>query len=241
MKKTLSAFLALLLVLSLMACGGNSAQEQIPDPHQGTEPAEEQTSGTNQSEEPAQEQAPDLHRGTVEGSTYTSQFLGIRLTADGDWAIADEEQLAELSGMVLDAFSDEDIKAQLEKGGSVMDLYALNQANGSSVNITLQKLGLFDGGLMSEDDYADSQLKQLPDALASTGITVDKLEHTKATFAGQEHAVLTLEGSIQDYPLYETMVLIKSGSYIACVTAASYFEDNTGDLLAMFQPLQTQK
>ena len=237
MKKTISVFLALLLALSLMACGGKPAQQQAPAPGSSTEPAQEQTPDQPGSTEPAQEQAPDLHRGTVEGNTYTSDYLGIRLTADGDWVIADEEQLAELSGMVLDSFTDKDVKAQLEKGGNVMDLYVLNQVDGSSVNVTLQKLGLFNGGMMNEDAYADANLKQLPDVLASSGITVDKIEKTKVTFAGQERVALTLEGTVQGYPLYETMVLIKVSSYISCITAASYFEDSTPDLLAMFEPL----
>ncbi len=174
--------------------------------------------------------------GTVVDNTYSSQFLGIRLTMNDDWMIADKTQLAELSGLVMDSFTDEDVKAQIEKGGSVMDLYALNQADGSSININLQKLSLISGTLVSEDDYAETNLKQLPEVLASSGITVDKLEKTKVTFVGQEHVALALEGTIQEIPLYETIVLVKTGPYIACVTAASYFEDTTGNLLAMFQP-----
>ena len=211
MKKYLSVFLALLLACSLAACGGKSGEEEA-----------------------------QLHRGTVEENTYTSQFLGLQLTVDEDWLIADDQQLAELSGLVLDSFTDEDVKAQIEKGGSVMDLYALNQADGSSVNINLQKLSLISGALVSEDAYAEANLKQLPDVLASSGITVDKLEKTKVTFAGAEHTALTLEGTYQELPLYETIVLVKTGSYIACVTAASYFEDTTGDLLDMFHPLEAQ-
>ena len=211
MKKIVSVFLSLLLIVSLAACGGKSAAEEA-----------------------------ELHRGTVEDNVYTSQFLGIRLTVDEDWIIADDEQLAELSGMVLDSFTDEDVKAQIEKGGSVMDLYALNQADGSSVNINFQKLSFISGVLVSEDAYAEETMKQLPDTLASSGITVSKLEKANVTFAGKEHVALTMEGTVQDLPLYETIVLVKTGSYMACVTAATFFEDTTADLLAMFQPLQEQ-
>jgi hypothetical protein len=159
---------------------------------------------------------------------------------DEDWVIADDEQLAQLSGLVKESFTDEEIRDQIEKGGSVTDLYALNQADGSSLNITIQKLSLVSGMLVTEDAYAEANLKQLPDALASASITVDKLEKTKVTFVGEEHVALALEGTIQDVPLYETLVMVKTGSYIACITAATFFEDTTADLLDMFQPLPEQ-
>ena len=209
MKKAMSLILALLLTVSLAACGGKSNE-------------------------------PDLHRGTVDGDTYTSEFLGLKLTVDEDWVIADDEQLAELSGVVKESFTDEEIRDQIEKGGSVTDLYALNQADGSSLNITIQKLSLVSGMLVTEDAYAEANLKQLPDALASASITVDKLEKTKVTFVGEEHVALALEGTIQDVPLYETLVMVKTGSYIACITAATFFEDTTADLLDMFQALPEQ-
>ena len=210
MKKVMSLILALLLTVSLAACGGKSDE-------------------------------PDLHRGTVDGDTYTSEFLGLKLTVDEDWVIADDEQLAEHSGVVKESFTDEEIRAEIEKGGSVTDLYALNQADGSSVNITIQKLSLVSGMLATEDAYAEANLKQLPDVLADGGITVDSLEKTKVTFAGKEHVALTLEGTVQELPLYETIVIVKAGSYISCITAATFFEDTTADLLDLFQPLSEQK
>lgn len=238
MKKTLSLLLALLLTITLAACGGKGNTENADN--QGKSNTENEDNQDKSNTENKDNQGKNDHKedtqlrpGTVEGSTYTSQFLGIRFVAEGDWVIADDEQMAELSGIVRDSFTDEKIQEQLEKGGTVMDLYAVNQADGSNLNIQLQKLSVLNGGLMSVDAFADASMKELPSTLASAGITVEKVEKTKVSFAGEEHVALVLEGVVQGIPLYETMVLIKSGSYVGFVTATTFHENRTSELLAM--------
>ena len=181
------------------------------------------------------EDTAQLHRGTVSGNTYTSDSLKVKLALDDTWEIADDEQMAELSGFVVDSFDDEHLKEQLENGGVVYDLYAVNQTDGSSLNIGIQKLSAMSGLLATEDAFAEANIKQLPEQLAAGGITVDNIEKTTVEFAGKTHTALALSGSVQDIPLYETMALVKQGSYLYVITAATFYEDTSATLLDLFQ------
>lgn len=177
---------------------------------------------------------PQLYRGTVEGNTYTSESLGVVLKLDDTWDIADDAQIAELSGIVTDSLDNEKIREQMENGSVVYDLYAANK-DGSSINITIQKLNLMGSALVTEDAFAEANIKQLPDTLAAAGIKVSNIEKTTVKFAGQDHLALKLSGEVQGLPLYETMVLVKNGSYIFVITNAAFLEDTTPNLVALFK------
>lgn len=249
LKKLFALLLALVLTLSLAACGGKTAPADDKTPTQNNET----TDNTQEAEDTGDSQNPDntgdsqntdnpdqveFRRGTVEGNTYTSDFLGITATLDENWIIANDEQLAQLGGLVSDSFKDEDIKKLLENGSTVYEFYALNQTDNSSVNITVQDLGSLGGIMVDEDAYADANLKGLPEVLSDGGITVTKLEKTTVAFAGSTHAALTLEGTVSEVALYETIVLLKNGPYMAVVTAASFDEANPpANLLALFKGL----
>ncbi len=64
---------------------------------------------------------------------------------------------------------------------------------------------------------------------------MDNVEKATVSFAGADHAALKLTGEIQGIPLCETIVLVKNGPYIFVITAATFYEDATADLLALFQ------
>lgn len=243
LKKAVALLLALVLALSLAACGGKSAPVEDKTPTQSGESTEntgdsQETQTPNDAQSSEDAQGPEFHRGTVEGSTYTSDFFGLMLTLDDNWIIANDEQLAQLGGLVADTFDDETFKKQMEGGSTVYDLYCLNQTDNSSINITVQDLGSLGGIMMNEETYADASLKGLPEVLASAGINVANLEKTTLDFAGSSRTALKLDGTTGDVSLYETMVFVKNSSYIACITAASYDEAvSPADLLALFRAL----
>lgn len=176
-----------------------------------------------------------FERGTVSGQTYTSEFLGVTATFDQAWHIASDEEMAQLSGETAEAMDNAKYQEALENGKLVYDLYAMDGNTGSSVNINVEKLGALGGAVVTEEAYVDASLKTLEEDLAGAGIQVSSTEKVTLTFAGAEHLGIRLQGTIQGVDLYETLVVLKCGGYIACVTASTFLDDTTDTILALFQ------
>ena len=60
---------------------------------------------------------------------------------------------------------------------------------------------------------------------------------TTLPFAGAEHYGITISAEMQGVPLEETLVCVKVGDYVAVVTAVSYTQDSSVDILAAFRGL----
>lgn len=239
MKKLVSLILALLTVLSMTACGSDTAAPTTgePAPTNVTEaPTEALAEPPTEAptEAPAEKDTQML--GTVDGSTYTNKFLGIQCQLDENWLIATDEELAQLSGLVADAISDEVLAEQLNSSGVVHAFYATSTDGFATMNIVLENLGLLYGTLLSEETYVEIALGQLPAALESAGLENVTAEAATATFAGEEHAAVAVHGTISGLDFYEKMVCIKADSYIGIVTVGCYYEDITDTLLDLYSP-----
>ncbi len=101
-KKFMLVLLAMIIALSLCACGAEpSAPEEnssASSSEEGETPAEETPSDA---EEPVPEAA-KLTRGTVSGTVYTNEDAGITYTAPVDWSFASDEEMAEFYGVSLE-------------------------------------------------------------------------------------------------------------------------------------------
>ena len=174
--------------------------------------------------------------GVLEGNTYTNAFIGITVTLGDGWVYADEEQMAAIRGMTADAMNDEELIKLLESNGSVMDMYATEET-GSTVNVMLEKLNLLQTVAVTEQSYVEAAVGQLPAALENMGFENVTVETTELIFAGESHGGIKVHGQIFGIDFYETMAVVKRGNYIACVTVASYGEDTTESVLALFRKI----
>ena len=214
MKKLFAIVLVVLMMLSLAACGGD---EPTPTTVPETTAPVEQGSKL----------------GTVEGNTYTNEFLGITVTLNENWGFANDEEMAQIRGMTTDAMTDENLAEILETSGAVMDMYAAD-VDGQTLNIMLENLNILQSIAVTEKAYADATVGQLPAALESMGFADATAEVTELTFAGDTHAAVKIHAKIAGMNFYETLVIVKQGNYIACITAASYGEDTTSAVLDLF-------
>lgn len=206
MKRILALLLAAVMMLSLAACGGEGGSAET------TEPA-----------------GPIL--GETSGNTYTNTYFGMGCTLDDSWIVANEDELAQIMGTTTEMLSE----AALEADGVGYSFYASKEDGLTTLNIVMENLGKLYGMLLDEKSYAETSVEQLPAAFEAMGMTDVTTEITTVTFAGSEHTAIKLSGVIYDINFYETLVCVKQGSYIAVVTAASYYEDTTADILAQFQ------
>lgn len=255
MKKFLAILFAVVMLLSMVACGNKQPVSDITDPTATpTTPASDVTDPTavpttpapteesepetpEPTDEPEKENDPILGVYNKDTNTYENGFIGIGCRLDQEWDVYDTDQIAELNGMVIEMMTDESIANQLETDGYLMPFYA--QANDGliTVNITVENLGLLYGSLLDEQGYAELSIEQLASALEALGMTELTIEISSTTFAGGEHTAVIINGSLQGVEFHETIVCVKIDRYIANITAASYFADVTGDILSMFYSL----
>lgn len=242
MKKLIAFMLAALMVLSLAACGGDepapttvplTESPGIPTTAPATEPTTVPTTAPTTVPETTEAEKNVSKVGVVEGNTYTNTFLGITVTLGADWFFANDEEMAQIRGMTVDAMTDEKLAEQLETNGAMMDMYAMS-SDGHSLNVVLENLNVLQSIALTEKAYAEATVGQLPAALESMGIKNVTAEITEMTFAGENHVAIKLHGILQDYDFYETLLILKQGNYMACITVGCYDADTAGSILEQF-------
>jgi hypothetical protein len=95
---------------------------------------------------------------------------------------------------------------------------------------------------MDEKSVLDASLQQkdvMIQAYAQGGIDVSSMEIVTVTFLGQEHYALKTVGETQGLPYYCLQVFdFWLGQYSMTITFASFVEDTTEDVLAMFYAVE---
>lgn len=206
MKRAAGLLLALVLVLSMAACGKKDGD-----------------GGDSQS---------GFQRGTIENGIYTNTFVGIGCQLSDDWTYYTDEQLAELSGVVAE--SSEEMQKAMEDGKSTYDMFASAMEGLVTINVVYEDLGALYGKLLDEAGYLEIAVPKLEDALTSMGLSNVKVEQTPVQFAGLVREGAVISGEMDGVPMYETLVCIKQEGYMCCVTMCSWTEDITADLVELF-------
>lgn len=226
MKKLTLILLALTMLMGLCACGSKDPADTTASTQNTTIPTTVPTTA------PVETQEPQL--GSYENGVYSNPYIGIQCTVDQEWYVYNREEMAQLNGLVLDTMTDKDLVEQLKNADVAYLFYAMKDEGLISMNITLEKLNLVNGILLDEKAYAKASVQQLPAALESMGMTGVTAKEEVFSFAGQEHAGVSVYGNYSGVDFYEKLICIKAGEYMAVVTVASYTEDLTGELLNHF-------
>ncbi len=177
-----------------------------------------------------------------EDNVYANEFLGIMASFSDDWYLFNDEETIEAMGYVVDAMEDTGLADQLRNSGVVCDLYAAVQDNsGDNINVQIENLGFLYGITMSEDAYYEAAAPQLETALEQMGLKNVSLTKETMTFAGDEHVTCLVSGELSGMKLYERMVMIKAGMYMATVTAFSFDRESVDTMLEIFEAYDAKK
>lgn len=171
------------------------------------------------------------------GVRYTNDDIGATVLFDSNWYVADMTELAGMINLTVDTSSGQsssDIANLMRESNTFFDLYTLSSDSTRSVNITYEKLNAIYGAILSEEGYIDASLENLDASLEPSGFSDIVKSKTTQMFAGKERAAIELEASLNGGKVYEKLVCIKSGNYMVCITFATYNENNTDELIAMF-------
>ncbi len=171
------------------------------------------------------------------GVRYTNDDIGATVLFDSNWYVADMTELAGMINLTVDTSSGQsssDIANLMRESNTFFDLYTLSSDSTRSINITYEKLNAIYGAILSEEGYIEASLDNLDASLEPSGFSDIIKSKTTQMFAGKERAAIELEALLNGGKVYEKLVCIKSGSYMVCVTFATYNENNTDELVAMF-------
>lgn len=236
-KRLLALVLALALVFALTACGSEPKGNVTPS--ESSAPAGDKTAATPEpTAEPTPEPEDDVELGSMNGGVYKNEFVGITCTMGDEWTYYSEDEILQLNGLVADSTDDEELAEQLRDSDSFYDMMAENQETAENVNVVLENLGLLYGHTMDASSYIDVALENLEASMKSMGMNVSSCEKVKFDFCGKETdgiyitSTMTVEG--MEIEVFQRMACVKAGTYMCDITACSYFEDTTMDVLNLF-------
>lgn len=171
------------------------------------------------------EQQVDLRRGTVEDGVYTNASMGITVAPGDGWTFLSDDEMATLYDVSSDLFSEEVVES-FEKSNVIYDMYCQN-AEGSTINVNIDRGNLFSSLAISERDYLEMSSAQLEGSLeAFSGVTMTRNEMGEIEINGATVPCIyvTLEYTDYGVTVYEAVVAKKSGAYFAAITLGALSE-----------------
>ena len=208
--KYLSAALALVLALSLTACGAGSKKFE-----RGVVDGQTYTS-------------------TFLGLSCTVPAEFSYLT---DAEIADINNIA--ADTLSDTELVKQLQDNLENGSQIQDMYAMTEGGLQTINVLLSKVSE-KGAAVDMAAFADLGMEQIKTAYQSMGMTDVEASRETVTFMGQQYEGIRTTAVYEDVPVYCVQVCMQTGNYVCVVTFTSYIEDTTADMMGYFSPLSTE-
>lgn len=234
MKKLLALMLALSMLTLLAACGSGPRGSL-------STPADSGSAAPESAPEPNPETQDGLQPGSTVGGVYENAFAGIGCRLDETWTYLSDEEILAQNEIVIDSIDDEELARLLSSKSTFFDMLATSEEGLATVNVVAENLGLLYGSVLDTGSYVDIALKSFESNSASMGLTVSSCEKRSFDFCGKSTDGISLSGTINiegvDVEMFERIACVKAGSYMFVVTACTYVEDNTEDVLNLFYAL----
>ena len=246
LKRILAGVLALVMVLSFAACsekkesGSKKDKETTATTDMWNSEVVVETTAPYETEEPTVEATEPAAEngfsiGTNSGNTYMSEFIGVKCTLDENWVLMTDEEIRAQNEATLGLLGDEYEKL-LANAVNAYDMMATNVNEMDTVAVLLEKLSGVNV-LLTEVQYIEASKDMAVAGLEQMGFTIEAADVITVQFAGAEHTALSITGNYLGVPVYECVVAVKCGEYVACVTACTWLENTCMDVLNLFQPI----
>ena len=222
MKKIISLLLAVLMLLGCCGCGDSGAGEDVRG--EVIDDTQNATEGTE----------PMFSLGETSGKTYSNEFLGLRCTVPDGWEFYADEQILELNNIAGDCM-DEAVSQQIAAAQIVYDMFAINQEEGSNMNVNLEKVGAVQLLTMDLKTVMENQIEAIRTTYENIGYTDINIEYQKVKVDKQELDGLVITAKIQGIDFYSTIFAFTKYSYIANVTICSQQAEKIDDILDCFK------
>ena len=175
-----------------------------------------------------------FYRGKKENNVYTNSVFNIKFDAPANgYKMQSRDNIAQMR----DIFIKQSGMSQEEADSSIyMDVYATSE-NGkgvSSVNVVIEKMGT---PFENETELA-KVVDNLQNQYKAAGMVNVSVESDKARFNGKETIALNATDTSGDYTVYRKQIYIKSGNFMAIITASSTSEEKAQNALDAFTSLK---
>lgn len=235
MKKILALLLALLMVVSLAACGlsEEDIRGTVTSDVNTLEDADAQTDDTDTD---SADEEKEFSVGTSSGLVYENKFIGVGCELPNDWSFYTEEQIRQVNNVTEDLVGEE-YEELISQAQLVYDMCASSSDQLSSVNVILEKSDIVSVAAFDLETSGDTIVEAATDALAQLGAT--DITHTVSTtsFAGDDAQCLNLEMKLNGVDFYQKQVYVKTYNYITSITVASTDIDVCDEIFESFYSL----
>lgn len=221
MKKLFVLLLALVVVMTFAACGG---EENI----RGEQKVEGSSSAENVSDVNSDE---EFSFGDVSGLNYENKFIGIGCNLDSEWTFYTDEQIKELNNIAMDAVGEE-VEELIKDADVVYDMYAERNGGLDNINVNLEKINPVQLALI---DIEENYIKIAPTLVTgyeNMGFTNITYETGSVNIDGREFACLNVGSEIQGIKMYQSIISVKCSGYLANITFTTAGENTIDDLVA---------
>lgn len=179
------------------------------------------------------ESLPEFSMGKAENGIYKNDFLGLTCTVPAGWEFYTDEQIREMNNFTAD-FYDEEFAEQIQNATIIYDMLASNAADGSSINVNLEKLNPAQMLILDVKKSLEAQIDTIKSTYENMGYTNTQVQYQKVTVDGQELDGLMIKAQIQGIDLYCTLFSFTKGSYMANVSVTTTQADTTSQILGYF-------
>ena len=216
--------LCIVLTLCILLCGCGGTKDK-----QATETA------------PSALQERSVVLGRIENGKYTNEYVGFGCDFGSDWDLYGADELQDIPANVAEMLQGTEAGDIIEQYTQISDMMAENVEDLTTVNILYTKLGLQERlayALMEEKDILEQVLSQqdiLVDSYKAAGIYISDMELVTVSFLGETRYAIHTTATMQEVPYYILQIYeYHLGAYGVVTTFASFIEDNTASLPAMF-------
>ena len=243
MKKNI--FIPLLLLTVMMtACGGKDKTETTAGTQVESTVAETSTEvpttevPTTQAEvlkeETHIEDDIQYYRGRKENSVYTNEVFNIKFDAPANnYKMESRDNIAQMRDIFI---KQSGMSQEVADESIYMDIYATSE-NGtgvSNVNVVIEKMGT----PFETETELEAVVAKLQEQYKAAGMVNVSVESAKAMFNGKETIAMSATDTTGDYTVYRKQIYIKSGNFMAIITASSISEEKAQKALDTFTTLK---
>ncbi|MCR4652303.1 MAG: hypothetical protein K5744_01240 [Eubacterium sp.] len=194
------------------------------------------TSATSESVESTSE---EFNVGASAGAEYTNETFNLKFALPDGWSFFDEAQMEQLNATIGDKMNSKEVADAIKSGKAYIDMYASTADQLKTVNINLADAHVdIEAAGGADIMMSDTVLNTTKNALEAQGITGLEVTKGTTTFLGKaDTPAIIVKGEFNGVEVHETLVYAISGHYLATITAASFGEDVTQDILNGFTTL----